>query len=324
MDSFYKKIYKKSWLTIKNNYNLLFFGLFASILGFYEMRILLNLNTVSPDFLGSNIVKWIKIFAIFSISDISSVSITGLITVVGMFVFSAVIMVLAISSQGALISASIEKANGKNSKFNKHLQIGLEKFWPLFGLNVVNTLIGYFFVALVIDPLVGFLAVSQTTWFLYMIMSLVVFFVLIPLVIILSFVTRYGAAYIVLKNNKFVDAFYNAWNLFKINWLVTIENAIFLLFITILYFIILLSLLVFIFTPFLILGLFLAFNMYVFWFIFTIGIFLSVVVFLAGTAKFGAYYNIIWANVFLELTAKGKTYSKLHRVAHKHLPRLTK
>ncbi|MBT4849274.1 ABC transporter ATP-binding protein [Candidatus Parcubacteria bacterium] len=324
MDSFYKKIYKKSFLTVKNNYNLLFFGLFASILGFYEVRILLNLNSVGPDFLSSNIVNWVKIFAVFSISGISSFSVSGIITMLGMFIFSAIMIVLAISSQGALINASIEKANGKTSKFNKHLQIGLQKFWPLLGLNVVNALIGYFFIISVVDPLIGFIALSSTTWVMFLIMSLVVFFVLIPLVIILSFVTRYGAAYVILKDNKFKDAFYNGWNLFKINWLVTVENAIFLLFVTIFYFIILLALLVFIFTPFLILGLFLAFNMYIFWFIFTIGIFLGVIIFLVGTSKFGAYYNLIWANVFLELTAKGKTYSKVHRVAHKHMPKLTK
>lgn len=324
MDSFYKKIYKKSWLTIKNNYNLLFFGLFASILGFYEVRILFNLNNVGPDFLSSNLINWFRIFAIFSTTNLASISFGGLMNMIGMFMFSAIMVVLAVSSQGALISAAVEKTNGKGSKFNKHLQLGLQKFWPLLGLNVVNTLIGYFFVMVVIEPLITFVALSATTWFLYMILSLVVFFVLIPLVIILSFVTRYGVAYVIIKDNKFIDAFYNGWNLFKVNWLVTIENAIFLLFVTLIYFILLLSLLVFIFTPFLILGLFLAFNMFVFWAIFTIGIFLTVIVFLLGTAKFGAYYNLIWANVFLELTAKGKTYSKIHRVAHKHMPRLTK
>lgn len=322
--SFYRKVYPISWKTIFSNYQLLFFGLFASVLGFHEIKILFNLNDTSPDFLSSTIMHWAKIFFVFASSSLTWSNLGGFLATFGIFLVFAIATVLVISSQGALIKIAA-KTNGKKEKFKfiEYLRNGVEKFWPLLGLNIVNTLIGYFFVTLVIDPLIYFLA-NQASWPIYIIVAIFTFFILLPLVIIISFVTRYGAAYVVIKNQKFGEAFTNSWSLFKTHWVLTIENAVVITILTALFYLMIISALVFTFTPFLILSYFMAFSPLVFWLTLTVGGLLSILIFLGGTAFFGAFYNLIWAYTFLEITGKTRPYSKVHRLAHKHLPRLTR
>jgi len=203
--------------------------------------------------------------------------------------------------------------------FSKHFQAGLEKFWPLLGLNLVNVLIGYFFVRLVVQPLIYFIIVSNTGPGLYLLLAIITFFILIPLIVIISFVTRYGAAYIILKNQTFSKAFVNGWNLFKTNWIITVENAIFLVLITFIFFLIMFSAMVFAFVPFLILSILISSTTLVYWLIILIGSLVAVIIFILATGAFGAYYNIIWANVWIQLTSKGKSHSKLHRATRKYL-----
>ncbi len=319
MGSFYKKIYSKSWQAIKKNFYLLFFGLFVSILGFNEIKTILSLPEANPDFISSNIVSLVNSIRVISVANITTSNLPALLNLIGVFIVLTIVIILAISSEGALI-ASV-KQNG-NNKFKKYFQIGIEKFWPLLGINIINALIGYFFILIIIEPLLYF-TVNMPTNILYLLLSLVVFFVLIPIVIIISFVTRYGAAYVVLKNQGLWKAFVNGWSLFKINWLITIENAILILFVTTIFYIILFTMVTISFIPFIALLSIISTNMILFWISTTLGSMLAVTVFLLGSSIYGAYYNLVWANLFLELTTPGKSHSKLHRVAKKYLPKLT-
>jgi hypothetical protein len=324
MKPFYRKVYPRSWQTIKNNSSLLFFGLFASILGFQEITIIFNFNKLEADFLSATIMSLYEWISILAMTQITWANLPAVLNLILIFIIFAAIIILAISSQGALISAAVDAASkGKKTigiYFSKHFQIGLEKFWSLLGLNIVNILIGYFFVKLIIQPLIYFIIVSNTGPGLYLLLTIIVFFILVPLVVIISFVTRYGAAYIILKNQNFSKAFVNGWNLFKSNWLITIENAILLIFITFIFFLLMLSAMVFAFTPFLILSLLISYGALVYWLIILIGSLLAVVIFILASGMFGAYYNLIWANIWIQLTGKGKSHSKVQRVTKKYLP----
>ncbi len=324
MKPFYRKIYPRSWKTVKNNFSLLFFGLFASILGFQEMTIIFNFNELEADFLSATIMSLYEWISIIAMTQITWANVPAILNLVLIFIIFAAIIILAISSQGALISAAVD-ATSKSKKtistyFSKHFQIGLEKFWSLLGLNIVNILIGYFFVKLIIQPLIYFIVVSNTGPGLYLLLSIIIFFILVPLVVIISFVTRYGAAYIILKNQNFSKAFVNGWNLFKANWLITIENAVLLILITFVFFLLMISAMVFVFTPFLILSFLIAANTLIYWLIILIGSLLAVIIFILAGGMFGAYYNITWANIWIQLTAKGKSHSKIQRATKKYLP----
>ena len=318
---FYRKIYPSAWQLTKKNPILWFFGLFASLLGFYEIQALFSFSNKFPDFISTNIKSWIDIFITFSIIDVGWSNLSNVLVLLGLFILFSITTIITISSQAALtysVSSQGKKA-GKKS-LGKQLQYGVEKFWPVFGLNIINSLVGYFFVTLVVAPLIYFVS-NTNSWPVYIILGIFTFFVLIPLVVVISFVTRYGIAFVVIKNQKFVDAFINSWLLFKINWLITLENAFLLLATTFLTMIAIISAIVFIFVPFYIIANALPFLAFMF---FIIGLFLIATVLILTTSIYTAFYNIVWATIFLDLIAPGQSYSKIHRVAHKYLPVLVK
>lgn len=324
MQAFYRTVYPKAWHLVKHNLLLLIFGCFASILGFHELKILFNLNQTTPDFMGSIMTYWITFFDIFISTDVTRQNLSGLLGLIGLFIVIAIVVILAVSAQGALIHIAGQK-NGKQKDLKAALQVGLEKFWPLFGLTIINTLIGYFFVALIIDPLIYFSTFDADTPLLGFLVTTLAFFILIPLVVMISFITRYGACYIVLKHEKMLKAFTYAWELFKANWVITVENAITILGVTVIYFALQVTVLVFAFTPFLILAYLLAGASLTFSILIIIfGSLIAVAIFIFTTSLYGAYYNIVWTNTFLHLLAPGKSYSKVHRLALQHLPKLAK
>ena len=321
---FYRKVYPKAIKTIFQFPALIFFGLFSSILGFNEIKTLFNLTDSVPDFIGSVVIYWTEIFLLFSSNGFSWAQLPNLLGIAGLFIIFSIVTILAVSSQGALIKASVDnnKRNKKNN-FGDYLNIGVEKFWSLLGLNVINTLIGYFFLILVVEPIIYFLVISDKI-FVDLLLAIMIFFVLIPLIIIISFVTRYGAAYVVIKNESLSSAFIHSWTLFKINWLITLENAFFLTLITIFYFLLLATLMALLFVPFLVFGLLISLGSFFFWLIIILGMLLVITALILGTALYAAFYNIVWANIWENLAAPGKSQSKIQRLSHKHLPELNR
>jgi hypothetical protein len=318
---FYRKVYPKAWQLVKKNPTIWFFGLFASLLGFYEIKILFNVTDSYPDFISSNIKSWIDIFVAFSTINITWASLPDLLALFGLFVLFSTVTILAISSQATLTySAGAKGSKELRNTLGAQLKNGVDNFWPVFGLNIINSLIGYFFVSLVVGPLIYFVS-NTSDWPMYILIGLFTFFVLIPMVVVISFVTRYGIAYIVIKNQKFTDAFVNSWILFRVNWIITLENAILLLGITFLALVTIISAMVFVFVPFYIMANALPFLGLI---IMLIGFFLVAVTLILGTSIYGSFYNIVWATIFLDLIAPGKSHSKIHRTAHKHMPKLTK
>jgi len=200
---------------------------------------------------------------------------------------------------------------------------GLDRFWSLLGLNIVNSLIGYFFLVMVIKPLVEIAALNTNLPY-YFLITVVIFFLLIPIVIAISFATRYGVGYVMIYKQPFKTAFNNGWELFRINWLITVESALAIMLTTILYFIIMFAVVAIVFAPFLILAYMLAVNLTMFQVFIVLGAIISIILLLLGTAFYGAYYNLLWSYIFLRLTSRTPSYSKIHRLAHKHLPSLAR
>ncbi|MFA6307470.1 MAG: hypothetical protein WCS88_02175 [Patescibacteria group bacterium] len=318
---FYRKVYPKAWQLVKKNPAIWFFGLFASLLGFYEIKILFNFSDKFPDFISANIISWIDIFVAFSTINFGWSNLPDVLALFGLFILFSALTILTVSSQAALTRAAYFKDKKTiNESLGLQLNKGIDKFWPVFGLNIINSLIGYFFVTLVLVPIIYFLS-STSDWPIYIILGLFTFFVLMPLVVVISFVTRYGIAYIVIKNQKFTEAFVNSWLLFKLNWIITIENAVTLLAMTFIALVLMVSSMIFIFVPFIIIAKIIPVLSFMFM---LIGFFLIAVILIFGTSIYASFYNVVWGTVFLELIAPGKSHSKIHRIVHKHLPGLLK
>lgn len=309
---FYRKIYPNSWKLLKDNWILVFFGLFAYMLGFNELILLYSLGGSGADMLASLFQSFYESLYVVSLSQmtLSNLNILAILGVI--FMLYAALIIMAVSSQGALIASTKIK---KTLSFKERLRKGVDKFWPLLTVNLLNTIIGYFFVVIIIDQLIYVVANYNIDWLSDLLMSIIIFFIFIPFIIAISFVTRYCASYIVLEDQDVDTAFMNGWRLFRVNWLITIENALFLLLITLVYFALMQTVknyfMFFVVTTFPYLGIG-AINL------------LNGTIFLIGSALYAAYYNILWTNVFLELTDGKKKHSKIHRVTAKTLPRLAK
>lgn len=325
MEAFYRKIYLHSWQIIKNNWYLLFFGLFVSALGLTgDFKALSNLQ--NQDIVSSTLVDWINIFQTFASTNFTWDKLPDLLTLLGSFFILAIVLVLAISSQGALIHATAQ-SHKKNAKASlpSDLQIGVENFWSLLGLNFINKAIGFLLIVGVISPIIYLLSLTQSANVMNFIIAIIVFFIIVPLAVIISFVTRYGLSYVVIKKQSLTQSFFDAWSLFRVNWIISLENALGLLLATIIYTIILISALAFVITPFLIIGyLVVQLSVTSFWLVVVTGSFLTIILFIGAVSFFGAYYTIVWTELFISLTEKTQKHSKIHRLASRHMKYLVK
>lgn len=326
MEPFYRKVYGQAWHTLKKNLHLLFFGLFASLLGFNEIKIAFDFENPGPNLLSSSVKGWWETFTTIINVNLSWSNLNIIVVLLGIFIILAAIVIIAISSQAALMHSAYQtQKNTKtpNLKFNHSLQIGLEKFWPLLGINLINLLIGYYFLTFIIQPLISIIALSNGLPY-FLLLSIIIFFIIIPLIITVAFATRYGIGYIVIYNQPLLTAFNNGWNLFKINWLITIESALAIIGTTVIYFVIMLTVILVVFTPFIIIAFVVASYENLAWLIVGLGSLVGIIILICATALYGAYYNLLWSNIFLHLTRQNPSHSKIHRLASKHFPHMTR
>lgn len=326
MEPFYRKIYGQSWHTLKNNLHLLFFGLFASLLGFNEIKIAFDFENPGPSLLTSLIKGWWDTFPSILNANLNASNFSVIVTLIGLFILLVAVAIIAISSQAALMhGAYLAQKNNKTPalKFNQSLQIGLEKFWPVLGINLLNILISYYFLVFIVQPLIAIAAINGGVPY-FLLLLIIIFFVLVPLIISVAFATRYGLGYIVVYNQPMLTAFNNGWNLLKINWLITIESALAIIGTTIIFFILMLAIIFTVFTPFIIIAFIVAGNEALAWTMVGLGSLIGVIILIIATALYSAYYNLLWSNIFLRLTSKAPSHSKIHRLAHKHFPHMTR
>ena len=325
MQSFYRVVYLRAWQILKSNWRLGFFGLFVATLGLTgDFDAIVNLQ--SSDIVSTNLLSWLNIFRNIADVNFSWTMLPNIFLFIGILILMAIVLVLAIASQGALINAS-NQANSKKvlgtSSLFYDLEIGVDKFWPLLSLNLLNKLVSFVFIAGVVVPIIYLLSLTQTNTTMDIIIKIFIFFVIAPLTVIVSFVTRYGYSYIILKKQSATRALANAWTLFRFNWILSLENALTMLGFTILYTMALIAASAFLITPFLILG-YLVSNIstMAFLILMVVGSICFIALLISAISFFGAYYTIVWTETFLHLTGKKTSLSKIHRLAARHLPRL--
>ncbi len=140
----------------------------------------------------------------------------------GMTVFITWLMVIA---QTAVIGQSVAITRKHPLSFGESFGLGVSKFWPILGLNVLLKLI----ILLVISAiaLAAFWQVPFAFYIFVLVFNLGMIFVLIS-----SFISRYAICAVVLRDQSFSNSFNLAWKLFRDNWLTTLEISIILFLIT--------------------------------------------------------------------------------------------
>ncbi len=132
--------------------------------------------------------------------------------------FSVLLLWVVGVSIVVLISQSVMISRNQKMTWRESWSVGIEKFWPVFGLSV-----GMRIIAGLLLLILGMVLVLE---FKGAIMLYIVVFNLVAVAIaVISFIGKYAICGVVLKNWKLVEAIKSAWRLFVKNWLLSLEVA---------------------------------------------------------------------------------------------------
>ncbi len=326
--SLYRKILSQAWKITWHNKYLWFFGLFAALLGNGgEYEILargLRGESGQSLFPSLNNIIATGVFSKRTLSNIGDLILTNpssliMILVIGLTILSLIgfLIWLTIVSQIAIVNNSFRITAGKRGDFKDGVFVGVRKFWPVLGLNILIKLVIFVAFLLISLPLTSVL-MSQTETISANLFYVLAFIIFVPVAIALSFMIKYAIAYVVIKGNYFTEAVRAGWKLFVQNWLISIEMAFILFFINfIVGLAVVLSILI-LAIPFL----FLAFVFYYFisilffWVIIIIALICFFMIILLGGSLLATFQISSWTSLFIELIGRGGT-SKIARIMSK-------
>ncbi len=235
-DFAFRELFKRAYQLTRKNKLLWFFGFFAAFLGVGgELESLFrnysNVTSTSDTILGWQSLYQDGLFSsLFSnIRDFfSAYPAQGFLFLLLLFVVTAVVLWLSIISQIALFDSSKKLNANKQVTYSEAYSVGNKYLGPVLGVTLLLRVLQY-----VLFAIVGSVLVS---WFLDgnslsggIAFVLFVFLILIPVSIIVSFMLRYAVAYIVLKNKKAMESIKLAWDLFRKNWIASLEMAVLIL-----------------------------------------------------------------------------------------------
>lgn len=233
---YYREILKNAYQIVKNNKFLWFFGFFAAALGgFGEFESVFkdygDITSTSDNIFNlQNLYEggffWIifdnikNFFSDFPWQAFIILLMTGVIFIV--------IYWLAIVSQIALFDSSNKLYKKKKSNYIDGYKTGSKYFLPVLLVNIGFKIVLYGIFIVMAAPLLSWFLVRDNVWggILFVVL---LFFIYIPISIIVSFIIKFTIAFIVIKGEKAWSAVKSAWKLFKNNWLVSIEMGLIIL-----------------------------------------------------------------------------------------------
>lgn len=146
------------------------------------------------------------------------------IVLVGIILFVTILW-LVIVSQSAIVTVVGRTFQKKLATLFDGLAAGAAAFWPVVTINVLAKLLTWSLWVIVFGiPAIVFLISGTTAWSL--IASIGSLVVTLPVAIGISFLTKYAINGIVLQGLDPVSAIRHGWNLFKANWLMSMEIAV--------------------------------------------------------------------------------------------------
>lgn len=315
----YRDILKKAFVVTLKHPFLWVFGFFTTFLGLgsiYEVVFKNAANqsslfgkfgakitsiSVSGWFIGENLNE-------FTLGNILFL-LGSLLVVVAVFLF---VLWLSINSFGGLIHSANLLDRKKKTTFQKGFLMGKEKFWKLLAVNVVGKILIFLLLILTGGTLSFFLLKNSITDALLYFFSFLVF---IAVSLLISFLIIYASAYIMLKSKGVLESIHDGWELFKKNWVVSIEAAAILFLINILAKIALTLIIVALSVPFMLLLLlgysmslkFLPIILLALWII--AAVFAMIII-----GSFFASFQIVAWTLLFDKISKGGVLSKLYRI----------
>jgi len=324
--TFYRNILKQALsITWRHKY-LWFFGLFATLIGGGEYEVLsrgIDGDATQNLFPYFSRLTETGIFSRNGLANMGQLfkddpATAAILTLVSLIILALVIFLvwLMIVSQTALVNNSAEIISGKKelpSGVKRGVAAGVRYFWPVLGLNIIIKIIiclAFFIISLPVIFWATKLS-SPTISSLYIIL----FIILVPVAIVLSFIIKYAICYVIIKGNNLMNAIKEGWQLFTKNWLISVEMAFILFFISFLVGLAIILAVLILIIPFLFLALLLykAISFIGFWLIIIIGLIVLLAIIIGGGAALTTFQITSWTGLFIELVSHGGT-SKIERI----------
>jgi hypothetical protein len=238
------------------------------------------------------------------------------LSVVGLVIVFLLLLWLSLSSQASIFGGVYKLVHGEEHGFKSIFKLGIKNFWKVLGVNVLANVLIILLGFLIVVPFSS--AIGNDT--LGAISVILAFLVLIPVSVVVSFVTKYAVIFMASKNDTLKQSVKNAWQLFRANWLISLEMAVMLFLITLLFAVALIFAIGLLALP---IGgiayIFLTLNMKVVFdsFMIVVGIF-SLFAFLGVMLFFTSFAHNCWTLLFIKLEEEEKYMPKLARIFMKN------
>lgn len=132
---------------------------------------------------------------------------------------SVAVIWLIMVSQAILISQAVRASKNLGVDFKQGFGVGMQKFFPLLGLNILLRIFGGFLFILTAG--LALFAFPGASFFF-----VIIFDIFLVSLLLFSFVIKFAISGVVLRNWGFKDSLKQGYALFKKNWLITLEVAI--------------------------------------------------------------------------------------------------
>lgn len=326
--STYRDVFKRAYQIIKQNKFLWVFGLFTAVLGAGgEFEPLMKSYTTIAD-TTSNVFSIQALFRggllgliLDNIGNFfSNYPVQAILFILVVVLVAVILLWLAIISEVAIFGTVDRLAKNQKSSLAEGFKVGNKFLLPAFIVNIVARAMLYVLFLILVIPLASWFILNDSV-IAGVIFLLVIFFIYIPVSIIVSFIMKYAVAYVVLEGKKVGEAFRLGWELFKNNWLVSVEMALLVLLFGVVTGVIILVAIGLAAIPFILIGIVAYFfnSVTTFNAVLVVGTFVWIIIAAFIGSMYVAYQYAAWTLLFKKLVDE-KAESKITRLFNKILP----
>lgn len=295
-----KNLLKTSWQIVWHNPILWIFGFLNTFLLGNEINLLINnINHFSNNLFSLLGAKTLGQYPNYFELLKKLVSQSSLINGLLFFLPFLILFSLAILSQIGLVTGIKILKDGKKISFNQLVRASWPRFWPIFLLNLINTIIIYLFFLIVSLPFAHlFLKFGRNIWLLiYIILNIII---LLPFTFIVSFIIRFTIINQIINQENLINSLKKSFLFFTQQWLKIIWLTIILAIIGSITGLILFILSITIFVPFLFLSNFFYHLEIVigFWLMIILALLLIFLLFCFLGSIFSAFQTAVWVLFF--------------------------
>ena len=222
----YRDIIHGAWEIAWHRKQLWVLGFFAALLGGGALETITrgaNAIASGEPFVGA--IVFIQNIRATLISSASGEKLTVALAALLLAAIAVLVLMLAVSGAAGLVAATARIVRGKTITMREAFAVGMAKFWPVLGLQVIGRAVTT--ALLVLTAGFSFLAASNGT---NIVTYLLMFVLFACAALAVSFMTSIATAAIVVKEHGLLAAWSAAWRLLVRHWLISIEMVIVLFF----------------------------------------------------------------------------------------------